>query len=462
MRSPTVEALEPDILDLLAQRDLRTLRESLRYLPHADTAELLSDLEPADAAIAFRVLPRDDASGVFANLPKDAQESLIRAMGEDRSVRVVEEMEPDDRARLLDELPVEVSTMLMAGLSADSRRETQAILGYGPEQVGRLMTPDYVRVRPYWTVARTLDHIRRYGRDAETLNWIYVVDNELKLIDDLPVRHVLLADPASTIADLMDNQFVALDAADDREEAVLAMARYDRSAMPVVDARGLLVGIVTHDDVTDVAEAEATEDAHKMGAMEALGRPYLEVRPAAMIRKRGPWLVALFALQIATIAVMAGFKDQLETAVVLALFVPLIISTGGNTGTQTASIVVRALALREVSLGDWGRVLRQEVTAGLLLGLVLGIAGFGLALMLHQVGMAESGAPTRVGAAVAISVVAIVVWAVLIGSLLPLLLEKLKADPATSSAPLVATLMDVSGLTIYLAVSTAVLTGAAL
>lgn len=461
MRSPTVEALEPDILALLASRDLRTLRESLRHLPHADTADLLSQFEPADAAIAFRVLPRDDASEVFAYLPGDAQELLIDALGEARSVRVVEEMDPDDRARLLDELPVEISTTLMAHLTPESRRETQAILGYSPEQVGRLMTPDYVRVRPYWTVARTLDHIRRYGRDAETLNWVYVVDNERTLIDDLPVRQILLADPASAIADLMDNHFVALDAADDREEAVLAMSRYDRSALPVVDARGLLVGIVTFDDVSDVAEREATEDTQKMAAMEALGQPYLEVPPSAMLRKRGPWLVALFVLQIVTIAVMASFAEQLESAVVLALFVPLIISTGGNTGTQTASIIVRALTLREVSLGDWGNVLRQELATGLLLGLVLGGLGMGIAITLPEIGLADSAAPAHVGAAVGLSVGAIVVWAVLAGSLLPLLLERLGSDPATSSAPLVATLMDVSGLTIYLLVSSAILAGVA-
>jgi len=459
MRSPTVETIEPEIRELTQQQDWRSLRDSLRYLPHADIAELLAGMPPTEAAPAFRILPRDDASEVFANFPPEFQEDLIAALGDQRAVRVLEEMDPDDRARLIDELPVEVSTRLLAKLTPESRRETNAILGYGPEQVGRLMTPDYVRVKPAWTVARTLEHMRHFGRDAETLHWVYVVDKDLKLIDDLFIRQLLLADPDATIQSLMDEQFLALDATADREEAVRMMARYDRSALPVVDRRGLLVGIVTHDDVIDVAEQEATEDIHKLAGIEALRQPYLDIRPPQMVKKRGPWLATLFTVQLVTIAVMAGFADQLERAVVLSLFIPLIISTGGNTGTQTASMLVRAIALREVSLADWARVVRHELVTGLVLGLALGVYGFAVTYALHLVGFAESDYPIQVGAAIAASVFGIVLWAVLIGSMFPLLLERLKFDPATSSAPLVATLMDVSGLTIYLGVCTLLLTG---
>ena len=461
MRSPTAETLIPEVSELVQRRDFRAIRESLRHLPYADTADILAELPPGDAAVAFRMLPHDDAAEVFAHLETDDQEALIGALGEERALRVVEELDPDDRARLIEELPATVSTRLLDQLAPDTRRETQAILGYGTDQIGRLMTPDYVRVKPQWTVERALQHIRRYGQDAETVHWVYVVDHALRLVDDLFIRQLLLAEPTTAIADLMDHQFVALDANADREEAVIAFARYDRSALPVVDARGRLVGIVTHDDVADVAEEEATEDFHKLAGVEALTVPYLDTRPAQMIRKRGPWLITLFTVQLATIAVMASFETQLESAVVLALFVPLIISTGGNTGTQTASMLVRAIALREVSIRNWSRVVSRELVTGIALGITLGLYALAITLGLTLTGMTDSETPIRVGLAVSTSVAAIVVWAVLSGSLLPLLLERLGFDPASSSAPLVATLMDISGLLIYLAICTAALAGAA-
>jgi magnesium transporter len=460
MRSPTVETLAPEIDQLVTQRDYRSIREGLRGLPHADTADILESLTPGDMAIAFRMLPHDDAAGVFADLSSDAQEDLIGALGDTRAIRVVEEMEPDDRARLLDELPAQVSTRLLGRLAPATRRETQVILGYGPEQVGRLMTPDYVRVKPHWTVAKALEHIRRFGSDAETLYWVFVVDQDLRLIDDIYIRQLLLADADDTIAKLMDNQFVALDATADREEAVRAFARYDRTALPVIDARGTLVGIVTHDDIADVAEVEATEDIHKLGGAEALTQPYLETHPIQMVRKRGPWLISLFTVQLVTVGVMAGFEDQLAEAVVLALFVPLIISTGGNTGTQTSSMLVRAIALREVSLANWAKVVKRELATALTLGLTLGVYGFAITLVLTATGFAESDTPARVGLAIAASIGIIVVWAVLAGSLLPLMLERLGFDPASSSAPLVATIMDISGLLIYLLISSAVVAAA--
>lgn len=460
MRSPTAETLVPEINELVAQRDYRSIRVGLRYLPPADTADILAELDPNDAAIAFRMLPSDDAAEVFSNLAPDDQERLIEALGDDRATRVVEELDPDDRARLLDELPAVVSTRLTNALTPEARRETQAILGYGPQQVGRLITPDYVRVKPQWTVADTLEHIRKWGKDAETIAWLYVVDNDLTLIDDIVIRDILLADAHTTIGALMDEQFVALDATADREEAVRAFQRYDRTALPVIDTRGRLVGIVTHDDVADVAEEEVTEDIHKLAAVEALTEPYLDTHPAKMVRKRGPWLVALFTVQLVTVGVMAGFEDQLASAVVLALFVPLIISTGGNTGTQTASMLVRAIALREVSLANWVRVITRELTTGLILGLTLGVYGFLVTLLLAALGFAETPTPALIGLSIALSIVTIVIWAVLSGSLLPLVLEHLRFDPATSSAPLVATIMDVSGLLIYLAISTTLLTHA--
>jgi len=461
--NPTTSLLEPDLVELLRAGQLREVREALRVLDPPDVADLIHEMlhthGPEDAAVTYRVLPRENAAEVFSHLDPEDQEQLIDTLGDERAVRVVESLDPDDRARLLDELPVEVTRGILRSLNPSTRRETQAILGYPAESVGRLMTPDYVKVRPWWTTQQALAHIRRYGKDAETVHWVYVVDGDGKLIDDLHIRNVLLAEPDATIGDLMDERFLALAATDDREEAVRTMNRYDRTALPVVDGLGLLVGIVTHDDVADVAEIEATEDIHKLGGLEALDAPYLATKFIEMVKKRGVWLAGLFAMQILTIAVMGVFDEQLETAVILALFIPLIISSGGNTGTQAASLVVRALALDEVEPADWVRVLGKELVIGLALGSALGVLGVFAVVGANIVGMAETEFPWRVGFTIGTSVVAIVIWGALAGSLLPLALQRLGMDPATSSSPLVATLMDVSGLTIYFAVATVLLTG---
>lgn len=459
----TTEILLPDLVELVRTGKLRDVRDALRTFDPPDVADLLHEMlhrhGPEEAAVAYRVLPRAEAAETFSHLDADDQEQLIDQLGNERAVRVVESLDPDDRARLLDELPVEVTRGILRSLNPAKRLETQAILGYPAESVGRIMTPDYVKVRPWWTADQALAHIRRFGKDAETVHWVYVVDHEGKLVDDVHIRRILLAEPTETIEDILDGRFLALTATDDREEAVRTMNRYDRTALPVVDGLGLLVGIVTHDDIADVAEIEATEDIHKLGGLEALDAPYLATKFVSMIRKRGVWLAGLFVMQILTIAVMGVFDEQLETAVILALFIPLIISSGGNTGTQAASLVVRALALDEVEPGDWVRVLGKELVIGLALGSVLGVLGVVAVLGANAVGLAETEFPWRVGFTIGTSVVGIVIWGALAGSLLPLGLQRLGMDPATSSSPLVATLMDVSGLTIYFAVATVLLSG---
>jgi len=463
MASPTVALLEPEILELVRDGKYRELRVSLRQFDHADIAEMLGGLIEqewlAEAAIAYRVLPRADAAEVFAALEADEQEELIGEFGAERAWRVVESLDPDDRARLLDELPVEVTRRILRKLTPESRRETQAILGYPAETVGRMMTPDYVKVRRGSTVGEALTQVRRFGQDAETINWIYVVDDEGELVDDIHIRPLVLAEPGTALEGLLDGRFTTLNVMDDREEAVRQMARHDRSAMPVVDGLGLLVGIVTYDDIADVAEIEATEDIHKLGGLEALDAPYLKTRLGEMLRKRAGWLAGLFLMQLLTIAVMGFFDEQLDKAVILALFVPLIVSSGGNTGTQAASLLVRALALDHVEPGDWKRVLGREVVTGLVLGSLLGVLGLFTVVGCDFVGIAESDYPWRVGFVVGTSVVGIVLWGSLAGSALPLVMQKLRLDPAASSSPLVATIMDVSGLTIYFTIAVIVLSG---
>ena len=459
---PTASLLVPELRELLAESRFRDLRDALRGMDPHDVALILEELETPEAAMAFRLLPRDESADVFSHFEPEFQQAILDAMGSGRALRVLEDMSDDDRVNLLDELPSEVSKELIRLLRPETRRTTQQILGYPEDSVGRLMTTDYVRLRPSWTVAQALEHIRRFGKDAETLHWVYVIDAEYRLIDDLHIRKLLIADLDTPISELMDDRYLALNATDDQEEAVRIMADYDRSALPVIDSRGILLGIVTYDDVVDIAEIEATEDIHKLGGVEALEAPYTSTSLATMLKKRGGWLAGLFVFQVCTIGVMSFFGGQLEKAVVLALFIPLIISAGGNTGTQAASLLVRALALREVEPNMWKRVLAKELATGLALGAGLAVLGYLVVVVLHHAGIAANEHYHRIGITVGVATLGIVVWAVVIGSMFPLLLERLKLDPATISSPLVATLMDVSGILIYFTATLVILSGTVL
>jgi magnesium transporter len=458
--SPCAHLLEPEIRELVREGAFSELRHALEGVHPADIADILTELGPDDAALAFRFLPRDDAGEVFGYLSQEFQEQLITTLGQEQAVRVVEGMSADDRARILDELPHEVAQRLVASLSPESRKITQAILGYPQRSVGRLMTPDYIRIRPEWTVQQALDHIRKYGQDAETINVVYVVDPTGVLIDDLRLRAILLADPSQTVESIMNRQFVTLKADEDRSEAVGAMARYDRTALPVVDSRGVLLGIVTHDDVADVAQLEATEDMQKMGGMEALEAPYIQTGHVEMYRKRGFWLSALFVGQSITIFVLGSFQDQIAKAAILTAFMPLVISCGGNSGSQAATLVTRALALGEVTSKDWLKIVTRElVTALMLAGTLALMAVMCVQFFTRILHHPESAFPNEVCVTVAGAVFALVIWGTVAGSLLPLVLKKMKVDPATASSPMVATLMDASGTLIYLGMAILVLSG---
>ncbi|MGQ0628086.1 MAG: magnesium transporter, partial [Phycisphaerales bacterium] len=359
--NPVVALIEPEVLELLEAGKYAELRDALHTLPPADVADILADIDPEKAAIAFRFLPRDDGAEVFSYLAAVVQEELIRRLGEAGALRIVEAMEPDDRVKLLDELPGPVAARIVANLPPEDRKATQAILGYPVRSVGRLMTPDYVVVRRDWTVARSLEHIRRFGRDAETINVVYVVDEGGVLIDDVRLRALIMADPDATVESLMNGQFVTLKADQPQEEAVAILAKYDRVALPVTDSRGSLLGIVTHDDVADVAQQEATEDIQKMGGTEALDEPYITIALPRLVRKRVTWLAVLFVGSMFTQTAMAGFEHELERQAVLSTFVPLIVSSGGNSGSQATSLIIRAIAVGEITLADWWRVLRREL-----------------------------------------------------------------------------------------------------
>lgn len=451
--------IQPEVVELIEKREFLLLRELLIEWETEDAAELISNLPESEQAIVFRLLPRDLAAETFEYLDPEAQKNLIRALLKEEVAELLNEMSPDDRTALLEDLPGTVVKELISLLSPEERQIARELLGYPPGSIGRLMTPDYISVRPEWTISQVLSHIRRVGRGSETLDVISVVDQKGKLLDDLHIHDILLAEPEQTVADLMDDHVVALFVNDSQEETVGVFRKYDRFVLPVTDADGVLLGIVTADDVLDVAEEEATEDIQKFGGMEALEEPYLRIPLLDMVKKRAGWLVVLFLGEMLTASALGFFEAELQRAVVLALFLPLIISSGGNTGSQAATLIIRAMALGEVTLVDWWRVMRREIVSGLLLGCILGSFGF-LRITLWSLFSDVYGPHwLLVAFTVGFSLIGVVLWGTLSGSMLPFVLRMMGFDPATSSAPFVATLVDVTGIVIYFSVSYLVLSG---
>jgi magnesium transporter len=460
--------LLPEIKNLIEARNFGALRQLFHEWPPADVAEVILDMDEDDQVIVFRVLPHALAADVFEYLDFDAQEKLLHAMAHEQVGAILNEMSPDDRTALLEEMPSAAARQLIRLLTPEERRVATALLGYPEGSVGRLMTPDFIAVHEDWTVQQVLDYIREHGQDTETLNVIYVVDERGKLIDDIRMREFLLKPLTSPVRDLMQKTFVTLNVTESQQEALNAFRKYDRTALPVVDSSGVLVGIVTIDDMLDVAEEEATEDIQKYGGMEALDEPYMRISLWKMIRKRAGWLVILFLGEMLTATAMASFQDEIARAVVLALFLPLIISSGGNSGSQASTLIVRAMALGEVTLRDWWRVAGREIQAGLSLGVILGMIGTLRVALWSIVGeryfhreLYGSHWPL-VAITVGLALVGVVLWGSLSGSMLPFVLRRVGADPATSSAPFVATLVDVTGLVIYFSIALLIMRGAML
>lgn len=456
-----VKLLEPEIKELIQARDLHELRRALSGLEAPEIADLIDELADQEDVIIFRLLPRELASKTFEYLSHEKQERLVEALAakQNRLADLLNDLSPDDRTALLEELPGPVARRLLVLLSPEEHRITTMLLGYPEESVGRLMTTEYVAVRPEMTIQQALDHIRVYGKDSETLNVIYVLGEGGRLLDDLRIRQLLLADPEARIRDIMDNRYVSLTAGEDQEAVIKVFRNYNRVALPVTDSQGVLLGIVTIDDVLEVAEEEATEDIHRIGGLETLGEPYLTIPFARLMYKRAPWLVLLFFGQMLTATAMAFFEDELERALVLAIFIPLIISSGGNSGSQAATLVIRALTMGEVHLRNWWKVMRREILSGLTIGGILGVLGF-LRVAAGEWAFGTYGTYwVSIALVIGFALVGVVFWGTLAGSLMPLLLKRLGADPAASSTPFVATLVDVTGLVIYFSIAVLILSG---
>lgn len=437
-----------EVREQLRAKDWKALRESVADWPPAEIADLLMSLDKVDRALLFRALPRQVSAEVFSYLNPEGEDALLQDLTDEEVRLLLENLKPDDRTLLFEELPGQVTQKLLNLLSPEDLAEARQLLGYPEESVGRLMTPDYVSVRPEWTIGRALEHIRARGRDSETINQIYVTDYSWKLLGALSLRRFILADPANTVAQIMDHTLVSLSAFDDREEAVRVMQRHDLEALPVVDSEGVLVGIVTFDDVLDVAEAEATEDFHKVGAVAPIRRRYLEADLFSLYRKRVGWLVALVFANLFSGAAIAIFEDSIAAAVTLVFFLPLLIGSGGNAGSQSATLMIRSLATGEVRAGDWARLLLRELAIALLLGGTMGLAVWGI-------GVFRGG--VELGMVVAAAMILIVVIGSVIGVSLPFLLDRFRLDPATASGPLITSLSDIAGVIIYFSLANALL-----
>ena len=451
---------QPEIEALVASRDFASLRETFADWPPADIADTLNDLPCEDQVATFRVLPKAQAADVFEYLSPEEQETLLRSMGQETAAAILNEMTPDDRTALLEELPPDAVRKLVQLLSPEERGIAQKLLNYPEGSVGRLMTPDYVAIRPEWTVSQVLDYVRTHGRDSESINVLYVVDESSKLIDDIRIREFLLRPLNAVVRDIMDSNYTSLCVTDEKERAVEVFRKYDRTMLPVTDMQGHLVGVVTVDDVLDIAEQEATEDIQKLGGLEGgLDMPYMETPLQQLIRKRGSVLVVLFLGETLTATAMGFFEEEISKAVVLSLFLPLIISSGGNSGSQASTLIIRAMALTEVTMRDWWRVAQREIFSGVALGVLLGAVGFvriaSWALLFNMYGEHWLLLAVTVG----VALIGVVAWGSLMGAMLPFLLRKVGMDPATSSAPFVATLVDVTGLIIYFLVAAAILRG---
>jgi len=440
------------ILSEMPMQDLARILSALRVEDNekvaSHIAQVLPSLDPKRQAGLFLALPRDATAEVFSLLDATARDNLLLSMTDSETRQVLSDLSPDDRTELFEELPGQATQRLLNLLSPEDLAEARRLLGYPEESVGRLMTPDYIAVRPDWTVARALEHIRSRMSESETSDIIYVTDYRWKLLDALDLKRFVMADPSSKVEDLMDETYIALSPLADREAAVETMQRYDVSVLPVVEADGTLVGIVTFDDVMDVAEEEATEDFHRVAAVAPLRRKFTDTSILELLRNRIGWLLALVGVNLISGAAMAQYEDTIKAAVALVFFLPLLIDSGGNAGSQAATLVIRAIATGDVKLREWLTILFRDMAVAGAMGLLMGLA-------VWVVGLYRGG--PGVALAAGLSMLAIVLAGSLIGTILPFVFTRLRMDPATASAPLVTSLADICGVLIYFSIARSIL-----
>ncbi len=434
-----------DFHKLIENREWKLLKTRLQEYDSFEIAEIIEDLDNANDIILFRLLSREQSKETFQHLSHEKQEKIIEGLAQNlnKISSLLNDLNPDDRTAFLEELPGEITQKMLQLLSVKERRIASQLLGYPEDSIGRLMTTEYVAVKPYFTVEQALNHIRKFGSDSETLNIVYVVDNNWKLIDDIRIKEIILASPQQKIEDIMDSRFVALSAFDDQELAVRTFQDHDRVALPVVDSIGHLLGIVTVDDMMDVAEEESTEDFHKFGSFQdAIVNP-LKAKVLFLYKNRIMWLTTLIFMNVFSGAAISNFEDVIQSVVSLVFFLPLLIDSGGNAGAQSATLMIRSLAIGDVEMKDWFKLLSKEFLVSLLLGVTMAA---GVALI------ASFRAPEII-LVVSLTMVLTVMAGSLIGLMLPFVFTRFKLDPATASAPLVTSVADICGVLIYFSIA---------
>lgn len=453
------KSIAPLVKGLIEVGKAEKLRELIQSLSSSDIVELMESLPEDNVSYIFGFLNNKVAVKVFKVLEPHRQKSLLKSLTHEQQARLLNEIAPDDRTAFLEDLPSKSVNELIKLLSKEERELTLELLGYPKHSVGRLMTPNYIAVGSGWTVKKVLDYIRESGQNSETVNMIYVIDDIGILIDDIPIREFLFASPDKKVSDIMDHQYISLLTTDDEELAVKMFRNSNRFALPITDKDNVLLGCITIDDVLRLAEQEETEDIQKIGGMEVLREPYMNIPFLKLMKKRSGWLVVLFLGEMFTATAMGFFENELAKAVVLSLFLPLIISSGGNAGSQASTLIIRAMALGEVTLSDWWHIMRREIGSGLFLGILLGVIGFVRVVIWSNFTSLYGPHWILVALTVGFSLVGVVLWGTLVGSMLPLILRRFGADPAASSAPFVATMVDVTGLIIYFTVAFMVMRG---
>jgi magnesium transporter len=436
---------------------LRLLANSMKY---DEILKVLEECNDESKVTLFTVLSDKIALKCFKVLPEKIRQLLIKEMPPEKTAQLLNSLPDDDLTSFIEGLPSLVVNELLKLLSDENRKTILSMLGYAEHSVGRLMTPHYIAVKQEWTVAEVFDYIRKHGQNSETVNVVYVVDDKGMLIDDIRMHEFLFVDHDKKVSDIMDHRFLTLSVNDAETEAIHVFRKNNRFALPVVDDAGILLGIVTIDDVLRLAEEEDTEDFQKAGGVEALDEPYTQISFFHLIKKRAGWLIILFLGEMLTATAMGFFEGEISKAVVLALFIPLIISSGGNSGSQASSLIIRAMALGEITFRDWWRVMRRELLSGFTLGSILGVVGFMRIFIWQQAHLYNYGPHwLLVCITIFFALIGVVMWGTLSGSMLPIVLKKLGADPAASSAPFVATLVDVTGLIIYFTVASIIMRG---
>lgn len=453
--------MEQNLIDaqfelLLHDKDAVKLHDFLNDQGISDVVALIDRYPDHEAAIIANMAIHR-ASRVFKLLDISTQKSIIKELPPFKTAELLNQLSPDDRTDFLEELPKSALRDLIKLLNPEEVKITLRMLGYPEDSVGRLMTPDYIYVYESDTVAEAFRIIRKNGKNSETIDVIYVINRKGELVDDFRIRDLILASSDMKISDLMDGRIIALNVNDDQEKAGHIFRMNNRVALPVVDDNNILLGIVTIDDILWVTNEEYSEDMQKMGGTEALDEPYLDTPFFKLIRKRAPWLIILFLSEMLTTTAMTHYAEEIQQATVLALFIPLIMSSGGNSGSQASTLIIQAMAVGEVTIKDWWRIMRREILSGLVLGLLLGLIGFcrvSLWELFHHLGFMKFTYGEHwllIAFTVGFALVGIILWGSLTGSMLPILLKRLGADPAVSSAPFVATLVDVTGIIIYFA-----------